>query len=170
MTRLDALSSFGTEFEPFLHAPVAAEPTGSPLSVLSALARRDVDPWETAARLARLPRATAVEQLVALISDGVAGAGTPQEIELTAMRLAALLPRPGTSAKARPRAAVPGNPPQRNYPAVALIVFYAVFMVLLQFSQAFKNSVPGPVHDDRPAVTGTGTGIPRAPAGIPPPG
>ena len=38
------------------------------LSVLSALARLDIDPWQEAANLARLPRETATERLATLIA------------------------------------------------------------------------------------------------------
>jgi len=34
------------EFETFLYAPIGQDNEGMPLSVLSALARRDVDPWQ----------------------------------------------------------------------------------------------------------------------------
>src|SRR5579871_3519187 len=41
----------------------------APLSVLSALARLDVDPWHTAAALAQLPKATAAQRLAFLFAE-----------------------------------------------------------------------------------------------------
>ncbi len=64
-----------------------------PLSVLSALARLDVDPWQEAAKLARLPGKAATEALASLIAalpDRPAGNLEPGTI---AARLIALLPR-----------------------------------------------------------------------------
>ncbi len=63
------------------------------LSVLSALARANVDPWEEAANLVRLPGETATQRLTALIAalpDGPSADLDPRPI---ATRLIALLPR-----------------------------------------------------------------------------
>lgn len=63
------------------------------VSVLSGLARSDVDPWQEAAKLAKLPGEAATRELAALISalpDGPAPSSDPGTI---AARLVALLPR-----------------------------------------------------------------------------
>jgi hypothetical protein len=57
----------GSEFERFLYSPIGQDSNGMPLSVLSALARQDVDPWDEAAKLAQLPEEKAVTQLVSLL-------------------------------------------------------------------------------------------------------
>jgi hypothetical protein len=83
----------GTEFNAFLFAPIGEGRNGMFLSVLSALARQDVDPWKEAAALARLPRADAVQRLTSFIaaqSDELPGRADPPT---TAARLIALLPR-----------------------------------------------------------------------------
>lgn len=83
----------GTEFDKFLYAPIAEERSGMVLSVLSALARRNLDPWDEAARLARLPRAVATSFLTTLIAalpDGPSPRTDPGSI---AERLIDLLPR-----------------------------------------------------------------------------
>jgi len=56
----------GCEFDKFLHATIGDD-DGMPLTVLSALARLDVDPWEEAAKLTRLTEKCAVVQLAALL-------------------------------------------------------------------------------------------------------
>ena len=43
------------DFERFVYADVATEPNGMELSVLSALSRQGLDPWQEAQRLAQLP-------------------------------------------------------------------------------------------------------------------
>jgi len=82
----------GPEFDEFLCAPIGEDRAGTPLSVLSALARLDVDPWREATSLARMPRQAAVERLTALLdalpheaADGVAS-------KASAAALVALLP------------------------------------------------------------------------------
>jgi hypothetical protein len=75
-------------YNAFLHAEVGEELNGTRLTVLTALTRLGVDPWQEAARLADLPRDVAVTALAAAL------ARLPEAI---ATRLAALLP--GESAK-----------------------------------------------------------------------
>jgi hypothetical protein len=79
-------------FDVFLFAVVGEDQRGLPISVLSILARSNIDPWEEAARLARLPRTTAADRLASLITavpDGIEGSACP---ETTASRLVKLLP------------------------------------------------------------------------------
>src|ERR1700692_127825 len=53
----------GSEFDNFLFAPIGEDRNGMLLSVLSALARLDVDPWQEAGVLAQLPGETAAQRL-----------------------------------------------------------------------------------------------------------
>jgi len=55
------------EFNTFLFAMVGTDRRGGQLSVVSALARLDLDAWTEAAALARLPRAAAAQHLSALL-------------------------------------------------------------------------------------------------------
>jgi hypothetical protein len=69
MTHTHSLFLFGHEFDEFLYAPIGEEENGMELSVMSALARRNVDPWHEAARLSRLPRAVATQELCVMIAE-----------------------------------------------------------------------------------------------------
>jgi hypothetical protein len=95
--RVAATTSQGLEFQDFLYAPICQDQEGMTLSVLSALARQDVDPWTEAARLSRLPRKAAVEQITMLL-DGLPPRilGCLDRAEVAA-RLLALLPRNSVS-------------------------------------------------------------------------
>ena len=57
----------GREYDKFLYASVGDDNNGMPLTVLSALARVDVDPWEEASKLTRLPPGSAATQLASLL-------------------------------------------------------------------------------------------------------
>lgn len=81
------------EFDAFLYAPIGEESDGMLLSVLSALARLNVDPWEEAARLGRLPREAATRFLISLIAALPDGSSARADPRAHAERLAALLPR-----------------------------------------------------------------------------
>ena len=65
------------------------------LSVLSALARIDVDPWEEANRLAAMPKAIAERTLVSTIDQVLGKSWKPSETEVIAARLVQLLPHRG---------------------------------------------------------------------------
>src|SRR5271155_373945 len=92
MTR-SSLSVLGSEFDDFLFAPIGDDRNDMPLSVLSALARLDIDPWLEAAELARLPRETATQRLASSIAALPEGPSAHLEHGTIAARLIALLPR-----------------------------------------------------------------------------
>jgi len=83
----------GTEFEKFLYEPIGQDNDGMPLSVLSALARQDVDPWDEAAKLTRLPEEQAFAQLVSLLGAFPHASLACPEPASIARRLVTLLPR-----------------------------------------------------------------------------
>jgi hypothetical protein len=138
----------GSEFNAFLFAPIGEDGNGMLLSVLSALARLDVDPWQEAAALARLPGKTAVQRLAALIAalpDGPLAHRDPGPI---ATRLIALLPRPA-SVVGPPRSTLPGAGTGTGTGATpnSRTVLFMLFMACLlgvQFIMA-SHQVPAPV-------------------------
>lgn len=93
MTHSASASFLGSEFNDFLFAPIGEERNGMLLSVLSALARLDVDPWQEAAELARLPGEAATERLASMIAALPDGPSAPSDPRTIAARLVALLPR-----------------------------------------------------------------------------
>ncbi len=83
----------GPEFDAFLFAPLEEQSTGRPMSVLSALARLDVDPWREAAELAQMPREAAHQRLTMLFSQPSVVSVPPSAPAAIADRLVKLLPR-----------------------------------------------------------------------------
>jgi hypothetical protein len=93
MTRCLSLSPLGSKFDAFLFAPMGEDRNGMLLSVLTVLARLDIDPWLEAAELARLPEETATQRLtsfIAALPDAETAHPDPPRI---AARLIAPLPR-----------------------------------------------------------------------------
>jgi hypothetical protein len=80
------------EFEEFLYSSIGELNDGVPSSVLSMLARQNLDPWEEAAHLAQLSRESAVFRLTSMISS--AGGSSAVSAPETAARLMRLLPQP----------------------------------------------------------------------------
>ena len=56
MTKSGLLFPLNREYESFLHAPIGLDqtPHGIELTVISALAQLNLDPWEEAAEMSRL--------------------------------------------------------------------------------------------------------------------
>jgi hypothetical protein len=92
MTRSAVASVLAPEFDDFLFAPIGEERNGMLLSVVSALARLDVDPWQEAANLAELPRTTATRRLTSLIAALLDKPTTDLDPGANAARLIARLP------------------------------------------------------------------------------
>jgi hypothetical protein len=57
------------DLDKFLFAEVGPEQNGIPLSVVSALTRLGLDPWDEAGRLSSLGKREAIEQLARLIAE-----------------------------------------------------------------------------------------------------
>jgi hypothetical protein len=88
---MTALSGFESQYDAFLFASLC-ETDEMTLSVVSLLARQDVDPWQEAARLTQLPRAQAINSLAATISQSNSGQWSQSEANTMATRLIELLP------------------------------------------------------------------------------
>jgi hypothetical protein len=93
-------SSLNPSFDDFLFAPVCDEANGMQLSVLSALARSNVDPWDEAIRLAAMPKAIAERTLLSILSMVAGKSWNPPEAQATAARLVGLLPHAVNGASA----------------------------------------------------------------------
>ena len=95
MTPATSVTFYRPEFEEFLYALIGADRNEMPLSVLSALARVDVDPWEEAAELTELPKDAAARRLAfARLPGGHLAQAAPRA---SVDRLIELLPRRGSS-------------------------------------------------------------------------
>jgi hypothetical protein len=143
MTLATATSALESRFDPFLYAAVREDPNGAPLTVLSVLARLDIDPWEEAARLAQLPGDAATRALAELISALPRASAPPQDSATIAARLIALLPR-RLERRIETQTAPSGGPSVIPAPdratTVARVVLCLIALALLLVSQRFVAS------------------------------
>jgi hypothetical protein len=102
MEKRPSVSNLTSIYDHFLFAPICEEVNGMQLSVVSALARMDVDPWEEATRLAAMPKASAERALVSTLDKVLAKRWNPSETEVIATRLVQLLPQRRESATIAP--------------------------------------------------------------------
>ena len=103
MTLRGSLRPLRPDLHRFLFATVGDEIEGVPLSVISALTRLGLDPWQEAGRLSSLSNREAIEQLARLIAE-LPGLLRPLgEAREIADRLIQLLPRHDTDRKSTPQ-------------------------------------------------------------------
>jgi hypothetical protein len=98
MSSLSSTYGLGVAFNPFLFASISDD-VEAPLSVVSALARLDIDPWQEAEALSQLQQAPAARRLAALLARSP---GTSGDLDILVTRLVALLPRPSETGSAPP--------------------------------------------------------------------
>jgi hypothetical protein len=153
-------------YNDFLYARVGEEKSGALLTVLSVLARQNVDPWEEAADLSRLPRDSAIKRLVSMITASSGGPSTTAELRAIADRVIALLPVRGAPV-GKKHPAVPGAPAPERSPARARLLLLALYMGLMFLGQwvasgAFEKtrlgsattvSVPSKLGETRSSTT-----------------
>lgn len=124
-------SSVPAEFNEFLYSPIGEDKNGLLVTVLSAFARQNIDPWQEAADLDGLPRDTAVQKLTSIIAalpshQPMLGDPTP-----TAVRLIALLPRRAASLNRRSNPAdMPSPAHSQSLPKALWIAAYIALLLL----------------------------------------
>jgi hypothetical protein len=85
----------GSHFDAFLFAQIGEDGSGFPLSVVSALARMDLDPWKEASELAQLPVEAARQRLADLLRAlPDQNLGGKDRAAIAARLIALLQPRP----------------------------------------------------------------------------
>lgn len=116
----------GTEFNEFLFAQIGADASGTSLTVVSALARLDLDPWAEAANLTRLPGAIATQKLTELIARFPEIPAVRFDSSKIAARLTALLP-----GRIRSNIATPQIPLQNLSPTAQALMAPRIIVLLL---------------------------------------
>ena len=141
MTRAASAPRLGPEFDNFLFAPIGEDRNGMLLSVLSALTRLDVDPWQEAAKLARLPVEAAARRLAGLLAGLPVGATAHPDPGPTAARLIALLPSEQNDGLST---APIGGATMRKSWVVALYLAAMICVVGAQIDASAKVATGGP--------------------------
>ena len=121
-----------SEYNAFLFAAVGEEAVGLPLTVLTALSRLGIDPWQEAARLSDLPRETAARVFAQTIAKLPEGDWKASDAEAIATRLVNSLPL--RSAPPIPSTAVGrarGSLEMKNSRFPAWLTWGAVFVAAL---------------------------------------
>ena len=141
MTHAALSPLIGPEFDEFLGASIGEDRNGTGLSVLSALARLDVDPWKEATSLARMPREAAAVRLTELIEALPLAPASAIPSRMSAADLVALLPK-GKAVDVRSSdSAFAATGLRETRVLMALSGFAIMMLVLFTMSALFS---PGP--------------------------
>jgi hypothetical protein len=121
------------------------------LSVISALARNNVDPWEEATRLAAMPRAIAEKTLLSIL-DLVSGRSWKSpEAAAIAARLVRLLPQSGEAATMAATGAANATPGIAN--VINLQKNYWWLWVVMALAMSFMTPHHQAATSSAPAAT-----------------
>ena len=146
----------GSEFNAFLFSTIGEGRNGMPLSVVSLLARRDLDPWQEAASLAAMPADAAARRLDSLIRALPDQPLTLPDSRTIATRLIALLPRwtdpnirpPGKQARATAADAEAVTLRRQSIVVAMILVICVLFLIGVQLSTLSDESSTPPVAAD----------------------
>ena len=127
----------------FLFADVGVEPNGMTLSVLSILARRGMDPWQEAERLARLPQTEAVDGLAQIIATTPTSRWSLLDAKAIASRLVALLPARGAGPY-NASSAQPATKPTMTSGRMILVLAVTALLFGLALNLSFSPRVAPP--------------------------
>lgn len=147
MTGASSASPFGPEFDDFLFAPIGEDRNGMLLSVLSALARLNVDPWREAAKLARMPVETATRDLASLIARIPEGPSVRPDPGTIAARLIALLPKSSPRETPRGGGAAPTKSRALLFVILMVLVLGAHTVMEARRSAAEGDTPSAPISD-----------------------
>jgi len=135
MSHSDAFALKNSGLNEFLFAEVGSEMNGSPLTILSVLARLGKDPWAEAARLAMLPKSSTIDDLVNSISQMPLCPQALIDARTTAARLILLLPSQAQSFSKRVALPIGRSTAPRW-------VLAAMFLTVLAFGIALEMMPP----------------------------
>jgi hypothetical protein len=137
MAASSILNPNNPDFERFLYASVGEDRAGSTVSVLSALARQNLDPWVEAAELAALGRSGAGARLSLLLSRSREVPRLGQDHQAVAHDLARLLP------EHKGRMTSSGDPTPKRV-AVSWHTLLAIMAIIYMLIQTIFSGATGP--------------------------
>ena len=159
MTRPASVARLGAEFDNFLFAPIGEGRNGTLLTVLSALARLDLDPWQEAANFAGMPKQTAIQRLASMVAALPDEPSACREPSKSAARLIALLPR-RDELSVSPRLSLDG----KGAPSNRLVVKYVILVVAVMVFQSLVAVLQPPAPVDKAQASTTSAAVQKPPS------
>jgi len=158
MVKSTLRSPLAAQFGDFLYAPIGEDNNGTPLTVLSALARQNIDPWEEAADLSRLRADAAMRKLTSMMAALPQGTLADCQPQAVAARLIVLLPHP-SAFDLSPRKAIASVKTVHHSSTVSIMLSIIIYFAVMWLSQWLIASVQKPTPTDS-ATTRTAVSAP----------
>jgi hypothetical protein len=155
MSASTSMAPSASAFNNFLYAGVGDEKNGVVLTMLSALARQNVDPWDEAADLSRQPFDTAMGRLVSIL-ETLPVQSSPADRTATAERLISLLPNEVAMNTGDHKVNLPLPTGMPHVNDLALVMFFLALMFVGQwvyFNQTEAIARQSAATADAPAET-----------------
>jgi hypothetical protein len=162
ITRSRKPDFLGAEFNEFLFAPIGADASGTSVTVVSALARLDLDPWAEAANLTRLPGAIATQKLAELIARFPEITSARVDSSNIAARLTALLPGRIRSNIATPQIPLPTLPLAAQSlmaPRFVLLLLFITMAVMFGTQVVMAQFHPTKIQNSTQTAASTATPV-----------
>jgi hypothetical protein len=140
----------GPEFNDFLFAPIGMERNGKSLSVISAMARLDLDPWAEAKILSQLPAVSATQKLTSFIDGLQKTPAAPDVDRMIASQLIALLPGHTRTKMAAKAASVNAAAIE---PRFSLLLFFVSMTIMLSIQFIMHAEYPPEHNNTAHAIT-----------------
>jgi hypothetical protein len=137
-----SVMAYRPELQEFLYAPLTVANGEAPISVLSALARLGLDPWEEASKLADLTVAAATVRLTAIIARLPASSRANADPSVIVSRLVLLLP-PSSGVRLPGRSIPMSGKSQSNL----LLAVVLAGLALAAAYMIYQNSTRGSYND-----------------------
>jgi hypothetical protein len=157
---MPGFAPLGPEFQPFLQSNLWEEKNEMRLTMLSALARLDIDPWQEAAELAALPKVWAEERLAERLGRLPGAPAAYLEVDAFCGRSVNLLPqrpRPAVGAPVAPaqtKARLLGLASVYVFIAASIAIVYMLSLSPTALSQRGAAATPAIPTLSPPAVVG----------------
>ncbi|MEA2777954.1 MAG: hypothetical protein QOF90_3360 [Acetobacteraceae bacterium] len=151
MATSDAFAFKNSGLNAFLFAEVGQELNGSPLTILSVLARLGKDPWAEAAKWVGMPKSATIDRLTQSISQMPLCPEALTDARATASRLILLLPSQTSAPREneRPAAAGKASVPRWVLVAICLAAIGLGFAFTLAPTSS-SNQVIAPLNEQHP--------------------
>jgi hypothetical protein len=163
MTHAALAPLIGPEFDEFLGASIGEDRNGTGLSILSALARLDVDPWQETASLARMSREAAAGRLTALIDALPYEPASAIPSKTIAADLVTLLPKTKKLNISSPDNALAVVGARQAQIRTALCALVALIVIVLALSASHSPGSGVSAEPSAPAAADVTTATPRGP-------
>jgi hypothetical protein len=151
MATSDAFAFKNSGLNAFLFAEVGQELNGSPLTILSVLARLGKDPWAEAAKWVGMPKSATIDRLTQSISQMPLCPEALTDARATASRLILLLPSQTSAPRENERPAAAGKASVPRWVLVAICL--AAIGLGFAFTMAptsSSNQVIAPLNEQHP--------------------